>query len=174
MKQVLKTAIVEAVECASTEVRTNLAKSPSETLNHEALARCAMYMSFRQQGLPVHVEAAYPKKHQKCDLRVLFGDGDEAWIEVKTAWHVAGWNNKPAEQRDRCRKDLVKLRHAPQGTSRVFALFGFFGDEKAGVSGSVFSAIHGLLEKSEQIHDSGTQPFQWGDVRTMRAWAWVV
>lgn len=70
--------------------------------------KCGLYRAFSESGHLVHVEAAYERHGNECDLVVIDGDVETA-IEIKTAWAGQYWNNKPPEQAGTWAKDIEKL-----------------------------------------------------------------
>ena len=167
--------LTSAIEDAITDLHAIAGFSPNEVLPKEDQFRCAMYRYFRNAGYVVHAEAGYPHEsaaaRPECDLRAHRENEDEWWIEIKRAWCVSGWNNKPAEQAATWQADVDKLTRAPERAHRVFVLFGLFGGK--GELSKVFErAVQ--FQPAARVYDSGSRPFTWRDfgIHILRAWAW--
>ena len=110
--------------------------SANERLLKEEQVRSSIFSSLRKQGYFVAAERNYSKNSEiECDL-VFWKDGEnESWMEIKTSHYSelkderifdknnkASWNNKPSEQFEKWKGDVLKLQSLDSDILKFFVL----------------------------------------------------
>lgn len=179
-----------ALEAIAADIITIAGQQPKERLPQGEQVCSILSNWFRSIGAGVaHLEAGYleadsQRSHLECDLRVVFDDGREIWIEIKggTA-DVPGYFSKPAESLYGWLSDVEKLHNAPDTAAHALVVIGL---RQHGHAGKLFSprqleqvtkAIKGSFETPDVELIKKEVPFEaWRDIKpaevVAHAWVW--
>lgn len=166
-----------ALEDSIAKIKELSVQDPNERLPKEEQIRCFLYHFYTSHSIIAHPEAAYfPAEHgskEECDLRIIFPDRNEEWIELKTARCATGLQTKLSEESRKWDKDGWKLDHAPSGATRTFVLFTFTEDNPDDHDIEFFSKIIDLWPKYP-VKKISTHELNWRDtaVKYVTAWFW--